>query len=228
MTSMHTPEVVSKFFKSVEKTDGCWMWRAGKFPGGYGAIHTNGKTRKAHRVSWEIHFGPIGEGLFVCHRCDTPRCVNPEHLFLGTAADNNADRNSKGRQARGEKITAKMRIYRGDEHWSRKYPERLARGEKNGSRSKPESRPRGDAHYSRISPEKLARGDRNGSRARPESRPRGEQHTSAKLTASQVREIKARYSAGTETQSAIAKQFGVSRSLVSEIVRGNVWKGETA
>lgn len=83
--------------KTQRRESGCLEWMAGKFERGYGAFQIAGKTRKAHRLSWEISHGPIPSGMFVCHKCDNPACVDPEHLFLGTAKDNNQDMVNKGR-----------------------------------------------------------------------------------------------------------------------------------
>lgn len=70
-------------------------------PNGYGQIHQSGKTAYAHRVAYELRHGPIADGLFVLHKCDNRKCVNHEHLFLGTFDDNMADMVGKLRQAHG-------------------------------------------------------------------------------------------------------------------------------
>lgn len=91
--------------EQIERTAGCWLWTGGTLKKGYGIAHDAGKHRLIHRAMWERANGPIPEGLFVLHRCDVPRCVNPAHLFLGTILDNNRDREAKGRggQLRGAK-----------------------------------------------------------------------------------------------------------------------------
>lgn len=85
----------------VRKTDTCWLW-TGYLVGGYGYISRGGRegaNLRAHRVAWELFRGEIPPGLMVCHHCDVPACVNPDHLFLGTALDNKRDEIQKGRQA---------------------------------------------------------------------------------------------------------------------------------
>lgn len=81
------------------------MWTAATSYYGYGALNVGGENTRAHRLSWEINVGPIPEGKYVLHRCDTPACVNPAHLFLGTHADNMHDMWAKGRHAPGRGAT---------------------------------------------------------------------------------------------------------------------------
>ncbi len=87
---------------------GCWMWISATNANGYGRLNEGGqrgRCRLAHRVSFELHVGPIPDGTLVCHRCDFKACVNPEHLFLGSHTDNARDRDAKGRSntPRGER-----------------------------------------------------------------------------------------------------------------------------
>ncbi len=89
--------------------DGCWGWASYTNGLGYGVIHVRRRLENfrkniyAHRLSWEIHFGPVPDDLFVLHRCDNPACCRPDHLFLGTNTDNMKDCVAKGRDNRAAK-----------------------------------------------------------------------------------------------------------------------------
>lgn len=82
---------------------GCLLWQGGMAGPGYGTLYHKGRHRYAHRLAWELTFGPIPAGMHVLHKCDRPLCVNPDHLFLGTHQENMADRERKRRSARGER-----------------------------------------------------------------------------------------------------------------------------
>lgn len=99
----------------------CILWTGAKAGNGYGVTSENGKQVYAHRKAWQDANGPIPSGMVIAHKCDTPACHNPEHLFACTQAENLADMRAKGRGNTGER------------HGSRTKPERVARGERVGT-----------------------------------------------------------------------------------------------
>lgn len=123
--------LLERFWERVQHSDGCWVWSGDRAGAGYGRIGVGGRNSSkllAHRLSWEIHHGPIPDGLFVCHHCDNPTCVRPDHLFLGTTRDNARDMAAKGRQV------------------FQRHPERAARGARNGAYTRPDRVRRGAAN----------------------------------------------------------------------------------
>lgn len=100
---MNIERLNKRFWSHVTKTEsGCWEWKGCRIKGrGYGIVKrfVDGKKkyRKVHRVAYELAIGPVPEGLMVCHHCDNPPCINPEHLFAGTGSDNMSDCVKKGR-----------------------------------------------------------------------------------------------------------------------------------
>ncbi len=99
-----SPKDIERFWAKVDKSagdDACWLWTGARYRAGYGSIKIDGVSVYAHRVSFELAFGPLGE-LHCLHKCDTPACVNPSHLFSGTHMLNMIDRDLKGRTCKGE------------------------------------------------------------------------------------------------------------------------------
>lgn len=93
-------KALAEFWNRTDRSGECWVWTGDKLPTGYGVVRWKGlphRHTRVHRIAWELARGPIPDGLWVLHRCDNPPCIRPDHLFLGTNADNMADMAAKGR-----------------------------------------------------------------------------------------------------------------------------------
>lgn len=186
---------LDRFWTKVDKTPTCWLWTGALYWHGYGKFWFHRRWVVASRFSWAIEHGTFPL-LFVCHHCDVPACVRPEHLFEGSQADNLRDAARKGR---------------------------IASGERHGMNTHPELRRSGDKHWSKFHPERVASGDRNGSRTHPEMRPRGEGNGCAKLTDQRIREIRQRYTHGGISQHTLAREYGISQTACSLIILRKTW-----
>jgi hypothetical protein len=203
----------------------CLEWMACRDRDGYGQFRIAGKQYKAHRAAWLLANGQVPEGLCVLHRCDNPGCVRLDHLFLGTSADNIADRDAKGRQSQGDAHYARKHpewLARGDANGSRTHPERLARGERHGSRLHPDRISRGHVHSQRMK-EVAARGCANGAYIHPESRRRGSLNGRARLDESAIPVIFRLRKEGL-LQRQIAERLGVSRVQVAKVLSRKAWR----
>jgi len=119
LTDDERESVDRRFWGKVSKSDGCWTWVGSVNRYGYGDFRLKRTHALAHRVSFAMAYGPVPNGLFVCHRCDNPLCVNPVHLFAATHQDNMNDMVAKGR-GRGPSP---------ENNWMKTQPERVTRGE---------------------------------------------------------------------------------------------------
>ena len=86
-----------RLMSRIEIKDSCWVWKGWVSPKGYGYIRVGNNCKSTHRVSYEVFIGDIEKGMCVCHTCDNPSCINPEHLWIGSNQDNAIDREKKGR-----------------------------------------------------------------------------------------------------------------------------------
>jgi hypothetical protein len=192
---------VERLWANVDRGEGCWLRPSPLTQSGYSVLTVDGRQVRAHRFAWEVSNGrPVPEGLCVLHRCDVRNCIRPDHLWLGTDADNNADMWAKNRGPSGER---------------------------NGNAKHPEIRwirARGDEHGLRKHPERAAKGDAHGSRKHPERLARGEQNHNAKLTADLVREIRERRSSEGLSYRRLGEIFGIQAMTAYAVVNRDAWK----
>lgn len=234
---------IDRFWSYVDRTDEgrCWHWKASQFTGGYGQFKVNGQNLKSHRVAYFLHYGvdPLDE--LVCHACDNPPCCNPHHLFLGDNSVNIQDSKQKGR----------LNTARGENHGSKRHPERFARGERvAGAKLTAEQVTEIRKLYAEGEMTEQELADTFGvsrntinhalrgktwrhldgwnpfaSLLHPERRwRRGAEHGMSKLTEDDVRAIRAALANGTESVSQLAAKFGVTVGMIRHIAKGRSWK----
>lgn len=169
--------MIERLIKRITFTEGgCWEWTGCTTDFGYGQINIGGKKWLTHRLSYRLFVGEIPSGLKICHRCDNPPCIRPDHLFLATQKENIDDMMVKGR------------------------------------------------NMHKVCPETLARGDKNGSRTKPESVRRGEKIEWHKLTDEDVIEIRRSFNEGEMSAPELAVKFNVIVQTINKVVQGYTWK----
>lgn len=223
--------VNERFWEKVQKSnspDGCWIWIGARFSNGYGHIGINKKSCLAHRVAWELERGPIPDGLVLRHKCDTPACVRVSHLLLGTHSDNSQDMVNRNRQTilTGEKHPG-FGVYR--EFCAKGHPMTPDNVIITGDARRclicyRASNRAGALRYARRHRDEI---NKKRQRQRDEARVGpaiGERHGNAKLTDVKVMQIRTMYASGDITQEQLANKFGVSESLIGQVVNRKIWK----
>jgi DNA-binding XRE family transcriptional regulator len=197
---------VKKFWGRVKKCkDGCWDIVAGRPPKRYGRVRIDGQLVQAHRFVWELTYGPIPKGMKVCHDCDNPSCVNPEHLFLGTQKDNMQDAVRKGRMYQPKVKLTGAQVVEIRERYAIGGITQRELGEEFGVDRRTVTQVVTGANW-KLFGGKLSTQNRR------------------KLTVGQVAEIRKKYRDSGVLQCELAEEYEISRSAISLIVRRKRWR----
>ncbi len=207
-----------RFWAKINKTQNCWLWTSATYPSGYGHITYQKRCLRATRVMYELAYKIYPGKLFVCHHCDNPICVNPEHLFLGTPKDNVADMFKKGRQHKrhgehspGSKLTDKkvLEVIK----LTKKGMTQLEIANQFNIRQSNISAILNGNRWTHITGLTKSVGKAN-----------GEGHPMSKLTAEKVLKIRELYKTGNYTHVELGKKFGMSMGHTKRITQGRCWK----
>lgn len=211
--AMLTQKDIDRFWSKPDRSGKCWLWpsKRDRYCTFNIVTPAGKKSLLAHRVAYELANGPIPSGQYVCHRCDNPRCVRPDHLFLGTQTDNMQDMARKGRGSKlsGEQVGSAVLT------WELVHAIRLAYQNNEGGCNVLSKR-------FGISSATLQSVVRNRYWHDPDYLYDGPRYHSGRLTWEDACTIRARHACG-ETGRAIAKDYGVGESTVSRILRGEAW-----
>jgi hypothetical protein len=204
----HDQKVLDRFWAKVDRSDseGCWLWTAGGDKQGYGHFSVaHGKHTRAHIFSWMLVHGDMPNKLCVLHTCDTPACVNPDHLFLGTRKDNADDKTAKGRTPKGE------------QHWRNKLTDDQVQNIRHKFEQDRISSTVLSEQY-RVTPVTILNAIRGISHAHVPGATNA-RATYIKLTDDQVRAIRTKYAHGARV-SELAREYNVHQSNISKIISG--------
>lgn len=214
---------IARFWANVDKSGDCWIWKGHKIERGYGLVHV-GKFGNilTHRISWHLAHGPIPSGMFVLHNCpggDNPSCVRPDHLWLGTRIENNADRVKKGRSAVGESLSklTEAQVLEAHARWANGEPQKNIAKDLGISRNNLSVLLCGHTwKHLGITPIIRDRSWRN-------SQISGEKSPRSKMTEANVRDAFAQHRAG-RPKAHIARDLGVSNCTVGMALNGKTWR----